>query len=113
MLTPGIELSDRSERLDANLLLRLNGILYARTSDLSAVDQDYRGRLDTCFHPGRAFRRRQDTAWIPSRTGKSATTGLVLGAVKRHRQQYSLAGELALTEKTSADLCVFVSAGRL
>jgi hypothetical protein len=32
------------------------------------------------------------------------TTGLVIGPVKRHRQQYSLSGERVLTEKTSAAL---------
>jgi hypothetical protein len=103
-LTPGIELSDRSERLDANLLLRLNGILYARTSGLSAVDQDYRGRLSYMLSP--RTRLSSEASYIldsqPDR--ETATTGLVLGAVKRHRQQYSIWGERTLTEKTSAVL---------
>jgi hypothetical protein len=103
-LTPGIELSDRSERLDANLLVRLNGILYARTSGLSAVDQDYRGRLSYMLSP--RTRLSTEASYIldsqPDR--ETATTGLVLGAVKRHRQQYSISGERTLSEKTSAAL---------
>jgi hypothetical protein len=103
-LTPGISLSDRSERLDANLLVRLNGILYARTSGLSAVDQDYRGRLSYMLSP--RTRLSTEASYIldsqPDR--EIATTGLVLGAVKRHRQQYSISGERTLNEKTSAAL---------
>jgi hypothetical protein len=104
ILTPGIELSDRSERLDANLLLRLNGILYAQTSGLSAVDQDYQGRLRYMLSPGTRLSTQAGYTLDSQPDREIATTGLVLGAVKRHRQQYSISGERALTERTSAAL---------
>ena len=103
-LTPGIELSDRSEKLDVNLLLKVNGILYARTSELSAVDQDYRGRLRYMFSPRTSLSSEAGYTLDSQPDREIATTGLVLGAVKRHRQHYSLTGERALTEKTSAVL---------
>jgi hypothetical protein len=103
-LTPCIELSDRSERLDANLLLRLNGILYGRTSELNAVDQDYRGRLRYILSPRTSLSLQAGYTLDSQPDRETATTGLVIGPVKRHRQQYSFSGEPALTEKTSAAL---------
>ncbi len=104
-LTPGIELSDRSERLDANILLRLNGILYARTSDLNSVDQDYRGRLGYALSPRNNLSLQAGYTLDSQPDREVATTGLVLSSpVKRHRQQYSISCERALTEKTSAAL---------
>ncbi len=103
-LTPGVELSDRSEKMDANLLLRLNGILYARTSELSAVDQDYRGRLRYMLSPRTSLSSQAEYILDSQPDREIETTGLVIGPVKRHRQQYSLSVERALTEKTSAAL---------
>jgi hypothetical protein len=103
-LSPGIELSDRNERLDASLLLRLNGILYAKTTDLDAVDQYYRGGLRFLLTPRSSISASAGYILDSQPDREIETTGLVLGSVKRHRQQYSLAGEMALTETTSADL---------
>ncbi len=99
--SPGIELSDRSERLDATLSLRISGILYARSEDLDAIDQDYRGRFGYLLTP--RTRVTGSAAYtLDSRPDRDVeTTGLVLGAVKRHRQSYSFAAEHSLTEKTS------------
>jgi len=99
--SPGIELSDRSERLDAALSLRISGILYARSEDLDAIDQDYRGRFGYLLTP--RTRVTGSAAYtLDSRPDRDVeTTGLVLGAVKRHRQSYSFAAEHSLTEKTS------------
>ena len=104
-LTPGIEFSDRSERLDANILLRLNGFLYARTSDLNAIDQDYRGRISYTLSPRLSISSAASYTLDSQPDREVATTGLVLTSpVKRHQQQYSLSVVRALTEKTSATL---------
>jgi len=99
--SPGLEISDRSERLDTALSLRFNGILYAHNSNLSAIDQDYRGRLGYLLTP--RTRVTGSAAYtLDSQPDRDIeTTGLVLGAIKRHRQSYSLAAERSLTEKTS------------
>lgn len=104
-MTPGIELSDRSERLDADILLQLNGILYARTSDLNAVDQDYHGRLGYMLSPRTNISSSARYIVDSQPEREIATTGLVIPSpVKRHQQQYSLTLQQALTEKTSAAL---------
>jgi hypothetical protein len=104
ILSPAVELTERNERLDASLSLRLNGFLYARNSELDALDQQYQGRLRFVVSP--RMNLSSTAAYIldsqPDR--EVETTGLVLGLVKRHRQMYSLSGERALTEKTSASL---------
>ncbi len=99
--SPGLELSDRTERLDASLSLRFNGILYSRNSNLNAIDQDYRGRLGYLLNP--RTRVSGSAAYtLDSQPDRDIeTTGLVLGAVKRHRQLYSFAADRSLTEKTS------------
>lgn len=99
--SPGLELSDQSERLDAALSLRFNGILYAHNSNLSSIDQDYRGRLGYLLTP--RTRVTGSAAYtLDSQPDRDIeTTGLPLGAVKRHRQSYSFAAEHSLTEKTS------------
>lgn len=99
--SPGLELTDRSERLDASLSLRFNGILYARNSSLNAIDQDYRGRLGYLLTP--RTRVTGNAAYtLDSRPDRDIeTTGLLLTDVKRHRQSYSFAAESAFTEKTS------------
>ncbi len=103
-LTPGIELSDRSERFEADLLLRLNGIVYARTSELNAVDQDYRGSIGYMLSPLTKLSTAAGYIVDSQPDREILTTGLVIGPIKRHQQQYSLSVEHALTEKTSAAL---------
>jgi hypothetical protein len=99
-LSPGLELSDRSERLDAALTLRINGILYVRNDELNAIDQEYRGRLGYLLTP--RTRVSATAAYVrDSRPDRDVeTTGLALSDVKRHRQSYSLAAERTLSEKT-------------
>jgi hypothetical protein len=102
--TPGIELSDRSERLDANLLLKLNGILYSKTSDLSSVDQIYRGNVKFALSPKLTLSSSAGYVIDSQPDREIETTGLVLGPNKRHRQLYSLSAERVFSETTSAML---------
>lgn len=99
--SPGMELSDTSERLDTALSLRFNGILYARNSNLSAIDQDYRGRLSYLLTPRTRFSGTASYTLDSQPDRDLETTGLVLAPVKRHRQSYSFAVERSLTEKSS------------
>lgn len=98
--SPGLEFSDTSERLDTALSLRFNGILYAHNDNLSAIDQDYRGRLNYLLTPRTRISGTASYTLDSQPDRDLETTGLVLAPVKRHRQSYSFAVERSLTEKT-------------
>jgi hypothetical protein len=104
IFSPCIELTDRNERLDASLLVRLNGFLYAENSELDSVDQLYQGRMRFNLSPTTSLASTAGYIIDSQPDREVETTGLVLGLVKRHRQMYSLSGDRALTEKTTASL---------
>lgn len=102
--TPGIEVSDRTERMTYSLIGRLSPYLYWENSDLNATDQDYRGRLDYRVSPhlnvGAEAGFRADQS--PDRA--LTTTGQVFDTRKQYRQRYGLNGRYQLHETTSASL---------
>ncbi len=101
-ISPGLELTERTERLDTRLSARIDDIIYYDNNELNSVDQDYTGRLRYRMTP------RMDVTAEAGYTKDSRTdrdieeTGLVLGIATRDRQHYSLSGGYILTEKTSA-----------
>ena len=107
-LAPGVEVARRNERLDAALSGRLDWIQYAGHRGLDSLDQFYQGRARYGLTPllnvsaGAGYSRDSQ----PDRDLR--TTGLVdLGGdriIARSHQAYSLAGDAALTEKTSGSL---------
>ncbi|MEA5112574.1 MAG: outer membrane beta-barrel protein [Geobacteraceae bacterium] len=99
--SPGLEISDRNERLDAALSLRFNGILYAHNDNLNSIDQDYRGRLGYILTPRTKLSATAAYTLDSQPDRDIETTGLVLAAIKRHRQSYSFDAEYSLTEKTT------------
>lgn len=99
--SPGLEITDRNERLDAALSLRFNGILYAKNDNLSAIDQDYRGRFGYLLTTRTRLSATAAYTLDSQPDRDIETTGLVLAAIKRHRQSYSFAAEYSLTEKTT------------
>src|SRR4030042_593755 len=50
-LSPGLELIDRTEKLDLNLSARVNVLRYWSNGDLDRVNQFYRGRIGYSLHP--------------------------------------------------------------
>lgn len=97
--TPALELTSRTERLDAGLFAGAEGLAYTADEGLDAVDQNYRGRLGYRFTP--AFRLsgeagfRKDTR--PDR--EIEATGLFV-TFRSERWSGSAAAEYAVTEKT-------------
>ncbi len=99
-ISPGLELIDRTEKLDLSLLARLDGYLYGKNHDLNNVDQNYRGKLSYSLHPKmkistgagytRDFRADRDLE----------ETGLVTSAVRRDRQNYNAGAEYTFSERT-------------
>ncbi len=100
-VSPGLDFSNRTERLDTGLGVDLHGQLYSTDKDLNAVAQGYRGRLGYRLTPalrvsGDAGYRR-DTR--PDR--EIETTGLFV-TYRSDRRNGSVAAEYALDEKTTA-----------
>jgi len=101
-LSPGIELEQRTERLNLRLSGRIDGLIYTDNNDLNHIDQDYAGRVHYQLTPrmGGGFESGYLRDSRPDRDIQ--TTGLVLGADIRHRQRFRAFGDYLLTEKTAA-----------
>jgi hypothetical protein len=99
-LSPGIALTDRTERMDLALSGRIDQRLYSSNGGLNATDQYYEGNGKYTFTQrlnlsGKALYS-QD-----SRLDRDfETTGLPLTNVKRKRQNYTFSGDYLLSEKT-------------
>jgi hypothetical protein len=99
-LSPGLALTDRTERMDLSLSGRLDHRLYSSHRDLNATDQYYEGSGKYAFTPrlnlsGKALFSRDS---LPGRDFE--TSGLSLSNVKRDRQNYTFSGDYLLSEKT-------------
>jgi len=101
-ISPGLELTNRTERLDTRLSAQINNLIYYDNNELNSVDQDYTGRLRYRMTP------RMDVSAEAGYTRDSRSdrdiekTGLVLSTATRHRQHYSLSGQYMPSEKTAA-----------
>lgn len=100
-ISPGIELVERTERLDAGLSAVLAGRYYSSVHGLNAVDQKYRGNLAYRVTP--ALRLSCDAAWrkdtSPDREIESS--GLFV-TFKSDRWNGSASAEYSLGERTTA-----------
>ncbi len=103
-ITPGLELVNRTEKLDLNLLGRLNVLRYADTDELNNVDQDYLGRFRYSLHP--KWTLSGGAGYLEdSRPDRDLEiTGLVVGRAIRKRQNYLGGLEHIFSEKTKASL---------
>ncbi len=103
-VSPGLNIVDRTERLDLALSGRLDGIYYADASELDAVDQHYLGRLGYRFTE--RFGLLSDAGYIKdSRPDRDILeTGLVQSAQTRKRRYFFLGGDYRTGENTSDNL---------
>ena len=103
-VSPGLDILDRTERLDLALSGRLDGIYYASISELDAVDQHYRGHLK--YQATERLGLLIDAGYIKdSRPDRDiGETGLVQGARPRERTTFSLGGDFRTGENTSDSL---------
>lgn len=103
-IKPGIELIERTERLDAKLSGEVAPFFYADNSDLNDVDQDYRGRIGYQFTP--RFNGRADAFFIiDNRPDRDIlTTGLVQGTDQRQRYHFGAGTNYLVSEKAAVDL---------
>jgi hypothetical protein len=103
-IKPGIELIERTERLEAKLSGEVAPFFFADNSDLNDVDQDYRGRVGYQFTP--RFTGRADAFFIvDNRPDRDiVTTGLVQGIDQRKRYHFGGGTNYLLSERAAVDL---------
>ena len=103
-LSPGLELIDRTEKLDLNLSARVNVLRYWRNGDLDRVNQFYRGRIGYSLHP--KLKLSANAAYTRDFTPDRdlEVTGLILGNVRRDKQNYGAGAEYTFSEKTMGSL---------
>ena len=99
-LSPGLEMVNNTERLNTDVLARLDRLEYVNNNNLSSTDQTYKGSLQYLVTPllnvSAAVGYLRDSR--PDRT--LATTGIVSLAVPRENTTSSLSTNYQLTEKT-------------
>ena len=101
---PGLELIERTERLDVKLSGEVAPFFYLDNSDLDDVNQYYRGRIRYLVTP--RFSCRTDGFFIvdhfPDRD--FLTTGLAQGIDQRKRYHFGAGTNYLLSEKAAVDL---------
>lgn len=103
-LTPGLELVNRTEKADVNLLARIDVLRYADTRELDHIDQNYSGRLRYSLHPNWALSGGAGYVEDSRPDRDLEVTGLVNKPVVRRRQNYSAGVDHNFSEKTKAGL---------
>jgi hypothetical protein len=103
-IKPGVEVIERTERLDAKLTGEVAPFFYAHNSNLNDIDQDYRGRIGYRFTP--RFNGRADTYYIvDNRPDRDIlTTGLVQSNDQRKRYHFGGGTNYLLSERAAVDL---------
>ncbi len=101
-VSAGSELVERTERLDLRLGGRTDLLLYARNTDLDALNHFYNGSLRYRLSP--LAKVSLDAGYLRDNSPDRdvATTGLLLNAATRQRFTGSISGDYALSEKLSA-----------
>ena len=103
-ISPGLQLSHRSERLQLGLLGRLDRRIYHSNSGLNATDQFYQGTFRYAPSPRVGLSGLAEYKRDSSPDRDLEITGLVLSDKKRQTQRYVLSGDYTFSEKTSAAL---------
>jgi hypothetical protein len=103
-LSPGLMMQSNTERLKTAFSARIDQRLYLDYTNLDATDQFYTGNVSYAFTPKLSLVANAGYSQDSSPDRDIETTGLVLSAVRRIRQNYGLSGDYAFSEKTQATL---------
>ena len=100
-VSAGLELIERTQRLDLDLSAKVSPFFYADYDDLDDVDQNYSGRVNYQISP--LFGINANALYDVSnrRDRDIETAGLVLTNDERKHQDYGLGFDYTLTEKAS------------
>ena len=108
-LTPSLELVNRTEKVDVNLLARIPVLRYADTRELDHTDQNYSGRLRYSLHPNWTLSGGAGYVEDSRPDRDLEVTGLVTKPAIRRRQNYSAGVDHNFSEKTKAGLTYMYS----
>jgi len=103
-ISAGLELIERTERLDLNLLALLSPFFYADYNDLDDIDQNYMGRVSYKINP--SFGVNADALYdVSNRRDRDVeTTGIVVSNDKRKRGAAGIGFDYTITEKSAMAL---------
>jgi hypothetical protein len=106
-VSPGLELVNRTEKVDLALSGRVDIARYHDEPDYDREDQYYRGRLGYTFGPRTSIQA--EGGWSrdyrPDRD--VIATGIILGNYRRDRTTGGLSGNWAVTERLAAGMSYF------
>jgi hypothetical protein len=100
----GLQLLDRTERLDLNATLQGAQSLYNSNTSLNSTDLLTNGAIRYTFTPKLALSGRASYTRDSQPDRELQTTGLVLSGVRRERYTFGATSDYQLTEKTLASL---------
>ncbi len=101
-LSPGVEMVDRTGRLDTDLSVHLDQLEYASSKGLNATNQTYKGSLRYLVSPlfgvsaAAGYSRNSNPT-----LGTTVSTSIVTTAVPWNHISYSLSSDYQFTEKTA------------
>lgn len=103
-ISPGLDIVEKTERLDVSFKGRLDGIIYADNNELNAVDQHFLGHLG--YKITERLGALADAWYIKdSRPDRDILeSGLVQGAEPRKRRHFALGTDYLTSENTSNSL---------
>ncbi len=101
-LSPGVEMVNRTERLDTDLSVRLDRLEYADNRALSATDQMYDGKFKYAATPLFNISAEGGYSRSSNPTLDVGTTGIVMATAPWNHITSSLSADYQLTEKTAA-----------
>ena len=99
-VSPELTLTEKTERLDLKLWGKLDRRIYNKHSELDATDQYYEGTAKFAFTERLNLSGRIYYSNDSRPDGDLETSGLTISEVDKSRQNYSIAGDYALTELT-------------
>jgi hypothetical protein len=100
-ITPSLVLKERTERLEALLEAKLDGIDYGASERADVVDQKYRGSITGRMTPILAVEGNASYLSDTRTDRELAETGLVFRPVRRHKYHASGSSSLVLDEVTT------------
>ncbi|MEM2983405.1 MAG: hypothetical protein QXH17_09630 [Candidatus Bathyarchaeia archaeon] len=100
---PGIEISNRTERLNINLNARWDIITYASNEELNFLNHNYKAMVTYSLYPALRLSAEGSVTRDFSIDRDIEVTGLVTKALKRYKYNFSGGAQYALTEKTRAE----------
>jgi predicted porin len=100
-ISPSLEMVNNTEKLETNLLARLDRFDYADNREISATDQMYNGKFR--YHATPLFNISAEAGYVrDSQPGRDIqTSGIILSTVPRNRYNASLSADYQFSEKTA------------